>query len=172
MMNQGLMALPFYIAGYLAKDKFLSFKPSFKWVPVLLGCFVLCTLITRFHGRVSMLGIHFGQLAIIQGIDTRSMTNYLLCFGGDVILFYLNGMIGSIMILALALLPAPESPIITSLSKSLITVVGTQYLFITPIIHHIGYDQSGWVSIPLALGIFILCFLMHIILRPLYQIVK
>lgn len=76
------------------------------------------------------------------------------------------------MVISLALLPIPGNPAITQLSKALITVVGTQALFYIPIRHSIGFDNTLWVTVPLSIGILILCYLMHILLRPVYQFVK
>lgn len=171
-MTQGLIALPFYLLGYRFQNRLLSLKPDFKWIIAFLGSAAICFLITRVHGRVSLGFISFGQLATIQGIDNSSLPIYLLCFGGDVLLFYLNGVIGSIMVISLALLPLPENPAVSQLSKALITVVGTQYLFINPILHSIGYDNTVWVTIPLSIGILILCYMMHQILRPVYRIAQ
>ncbi len=171
-LTQGLMAFPFYFAGFLFKDKFLAIKPSFQWVVPLVVCFVLSVLITRLHGRVSMVSVHFGQLAKIWSIDFKTPLISLSFLGADIFLFYLNGFIGSFMILSLALLPFPDIPVVTTISKSLITVVGTQYLFITPIIKYWGLDQPLWMSIFLSFGILALCSLLHLVLRPVYNWVR
>lgn len=171
-LTQGLMAFPFYFAGYFFKDKFLALKPSFRWIVPLVACFIVSVLITRLHGRVSMVGVHFGQLAKIWSIDFKTPLISLSCLGVDIVLFYLNGIVGSMMILSLALLPFPEISAVTSVSKSLITVVGTQYLFITPIIKCWGLDQPLWISILLSIGIFALCYLLHLVLRPVYNWVR
>lgn len=168
---QGLMALPFYLVGYLCKRFFLNRNKSFWYLLSFFVCLLLTVLISKFHGRVSMLGVHFGQLAQHLNIDMQSASipTRLGILGVDVILFYMNGIIGSIVVLSLALLPFPEIPLISRFSKSLISVVGTQYLFITPIVRNWGYDQSFWVSCGWTLLIFCLCHLMHLILQPVYK---
>jgi len=173
-MTQGLMAFPFYYFGSQFSTSFLDRKPSFRYLLPLVVCLILNILITRLHGRVSMMSVHFGQFARQFGFEPASLSIpvRLSFLGGDVLLFYLNGLIGSAVILCLALLPVPEFPFTTKLAKSLITVLGTQYLFISPLVRYIGYDHPLWASALLSIGIFLVCYLLHQVLRPVYNLVR
>ena len=173
-MTQGLMAFPFYYFGYKFNASFLDRKPSFRYLLPFVVCLALNITITRLHGRVSMMSVHFGQFARQFGFEPTSLSipARLSFLGGDVLLFYLNGLLGSAAILSLALLPAPNASLITQLAKSLITVLGTQYLFISPFVHHFGLDHSLWASALLSISIFIVCYLMHQVLRPVYNLVR
>ena len=173
-MTNGLMAFPFYVAGYCGKDYLLGRKPSVKYLLPFALCLALTVLITLFHGRVSMMAVHFGQLAKHFGVEPMSVSILTrLCFmGGDVILFYLNGLIGSAMILCLSLLPIPEIPAVGKLSKSLITVLGTQYIFISLAFRLLGPDHTLWGAFLLSIVVFALCYGLHLILRPVYRLVQ
>ena len=172
---QGLMAFPFYSAGFWGKNYLLQRKTSLKWGLLFVFCLLLTVLITRLQGRVSMLGVKFGSIGINvfgnQYMAFPRWTRGLLQIV-NVVLFYLNGFIGSLMVLSFSLLPFPETKVVTSLSKSLITVVGTQYLFINPIAKAIGYDNGYLLSAGLSICIFALCYMLHLLLRPVYQIVR
>ena len=170
-ISQGLMALPFYLSGYLTNGWLKNRKPSLLYLIPFAACLTLTVLITRLHGRVSMVDINFGNLARAVGMDsTASIPAKLSLFGADILLFYLNGLIGSMMMLSLTLLPVPRIAAVTPLSKSLITVLGTQYLFITPLIKYLGMDQPIWAGILLSVGVFVLCYCMHLALHPIYRI--
>ena len=173
-MTNGLMAFPFYIAGYLSKDYLLSKKPSTKYLLPFAFCLIFTVLISLFHGRVSMMAVHFGQLAKSFGVEPMSVSiPARLCFlCGDVILFYLNGLIGSAMILCLSLLPFPEMPAVGKLSQSLITVLGTQFIFISLAFRLIGPVHTLWGAILLSIVVFALCYGLHLILRPVYRLVR
>lgn len=173
-MTQGLMALPFYVTGFFLRSYLRSRTPSVKYLIAFFVCLALTILLTCLHGRVSMKGVHFGQLARQFGIEplSTSVPTRLAFLSGDVFLFYLNGLIGSIMVMSLALLPLPKWKAITPISQSLITAVGVQYLFIQPFVNHVGYDQPLWITIPVAAVIFALCYCMHLLLKPVYHLVQ
>ena len=173
-MLYGLMAFPFYFIGYTFKRPLMSRTPSLKYVFPFVACLLLNFLITRFHGRVSMVSVQFGQLARQFGIEPANLPVLprLAFLGGDVLLFYINGLIGSAAVICLSLLPFPKLSFIGKLSGSLITVYGTQNLFIHPFAQYVGLDYPFWVSIPLAAVVFALCYGLHFMLRPIYQIVR
>ena len=175
VMSQGMMAFPFYAAGYYGKRFFLDGKESFKWGVVFICCLVLTVLITRIQGRVSMMDVSFGHLGELFGNsrpgDLSIFTRAFLRIA-NIGLFYLNGFVGSGMILSLSLLPFPKTKIISSFSKALITVVGTQTIFITFITRYLGYNNDVLLSFGLSLTVFFLCFLLHQVLQPLYKIVR
>ena len=171
-LSNGMMAFPFYAVGYYGKDFFLKKNESIRWGIPFVVFLIIMILITHINGRVSMINLQFGTLEKTQfGEDVNSLSSFfrLLLKGAKVLLFYMNGLIGSFMILSLSLLPIPKTSFINSLSKSLITVVGTQSLFITPIIHYLGYDNGYLLSALFSVGIFLLCFALHQVLYPVYN---
>ncbi len=175
-LSQGMMAFPFYAIGFFGKDYLLSRTSSFKWGIPFVFCFILTVLITKYlQGRVSMISITFGNLkGTLFGDSAKTFTLFsrALLRIANIALFYVNGLIGSTMILSFSLLPWPKSDYITSLSKSLITVVGTQYLFIGFIESWIGLSNNIVLSIGLSLCVFLLCYGVHQVLQPVYLLVK
>lgn len=175
-LSQGMMAFPFYAIGYFGKDFLLKQNESLKWgVPFI--CFLILTvLITKYlHGRVSMLSVSFGNLAgtvFGDSVKECSLTFRAFLRIANIVLFYLNGLIGSAMILSFSLLPFPKTKFITSLSKSLITVVGTQYVFINYISHTLGLNNGYILSIGLSLCVLFLCYLAHQLLQPVYSLAQ
>lgn len=175
-LSQGMMAFPFYAIGFFGKDYLLSRTSSLKWgIPFVISS-ILTVLITKYlHGRVSMISVSFGNLAgTLFGDSAKTfplLSRAFLRFA-NIALFYINGLIGSAMILSFSLLPWPKSGFVTSLSKSLITVVGTQYLFIGFINRWIGFNNHLVLSIGLSLCVFLLCFGVHQVLQPIYLLVK
>ena len=134
-----LMAFPFYYVGYYSKNimgYFVKWKYHYIFFPMSL---VMTILLTIINGRVSMMGCDFGITP-----------NYL-----SPILFYLNGIIGSIMLFSIS--PSFEIKLCTKLSRSLISILGFQGLFIPFII--------GKVSIIEALGmtfvLLVICYYLH-----------
>lgn len=173
-LSQALMAFPFYVAGFRGKYFLLQKTVSFKWGFLFIGCLLLTVAITHLQGRVSMLGVKFGSIGNnVFGDNYMAFPSWIRGFLkiADVVLFYLNGFIGSFMILFFSLFPFPEIKIVTSLSKSLITVVGTQYLFINPIINAIGYNNGFLLTASITICIYIFCYLLHLLLRPVYQVI-
>lgn len=120
-----------------------------------------------------MLNVSFGNLSgtvfgdSAKGFSLLSRASLRIA---NIVLFYLNGIIGSTMVLSFSLLPFPKTQSITSLSKSLITVVGTQYIFINLISHTLGLNNGYLLSIGLSLGVFFLCYLSHQLLQPVYSL--
>lgn len=175
-ISQGMMGFPFYALGFLGKDFFLKRRESFKWLVPFVLCLVSTVLITKYlQGRASMLGVNFGDLGghlfgdAFQGLPTvcRGILRLL-----NYSLFYLNGLIGSVMILSFSLLPFPKTRLITSLSMSLITVLGTQSIFLNAFLGWLGTDNGYLLSLGLSVVIFFLCYLSHLALKPAYDLVK
>ena len=175
-LSQGMMAFPFYAIGFFGKDFLLKRNPSIKWGVLFVGCLLMTVLITKYlQGRVSMLGVSFGNLAgTLFGNSVKSFSLISRAFlrVANIVLFYTNGLIGSAMIISFSLLPFPKVKCITGLSKSLITVVGTQYIFISFISDWIGLNNNFFISCVLSLCVFLLCYMAHQILLPVYKLVK
>ena len=173
-VSQALMAFPFYAAGFLGKKYLLHKTVSFKWGFLFVACLFLTVAITCLQGRVSMLGVKFGAIGInVFGDDYMAFPRWIrgILQIANVVLFYLNGFVGSLMILSFSLFPFPETKIVTSRSKSLITVVGTQYLFINPIVNAIGYNNGFLFTAGITICIYFFCYLLHLLLRPVYQVI-
>ena len=174
-MSQGMMSFPFYLAGFYFGDYLKSRPQSFKWAPVFAACLLLTVLITKLQGRVSILQLRFGGLGITS-LGSEYVKSSLLYKGfvqcANIVLYYLNGFIGSVMVLSLALLPFPKFDFIKALSKSLITVVGTQSLFTTVYRLSVGYDKGLLLSAGVSICILFLCYLLHLILQPVYDLVR
>ena len=174
-LSQGLMAFPIYAAGFYGKAWLVNQKPSIKWMVPFVCCLILTALITKYiHGRVSMAYVRFGTLReTLFGHSSQDFSLFaralLQLF--NIALFYINGLIGSIMILSFSLLPLPKASMITPVSKSRLTVVGTQDIFISLILSWIGYS-GFFLTFCLSLCVFILCFLTHKLLQPIYQIFR
>ena len=175
-LSQGMMAFPFYAIGFFGKDYLLNRTPSIKWGIPFVCCLILTVIITKYlHGRVSMIGVSFGNLAgTLFGDSAKALPVFsrALLRIANIALFYINGLIGSTMILSFSLLPLPKSKFVTSLSKSLITAVGTQSLFIGFITGWVGYNNNILTSIGLSLCVFLLCYVVHQVLQPVYLLVK
>lgn len=173
-LSQGLMAFPFYAIGYYGRGALLKRKESINWSIPLICCLILTVLTTKYvHGRVSMMGVNFGNLEetlFHDSVKSFSVAISSLLSLANILLFYLNGLVGSAMILSFSLLPIPKLRFISSLSKSLITVVGTQSIYINIVSHTWGLDNSFCLSIGLALCILLLCYLTHCILQHLYRL--
>ena len=152
-VSQGIMALPFYLTGYCCSEKLRNMKTDYRWIFVFLGTFVLTIAMTYLNGKVSMNGYMFGQLHPALSIPV----------------FYLNGFVGSLMILALALLPLPELPSVNVLSRALITILGVQGIFIGIYSLLIGKGQNLLVSTIASVVIMWLCYLFHTAFHKLYQ---
>ena len=177
LLSQGMMALPFYAFGYFMRDFFLTRKESVKWVIPFICCFALTVLITKFlQGRVSMVGVSFGHLydnpLFKEAAKGYSAIAVMLLKIAEILLFYINGLIGSAMIITFSLLPFAKIKFISPLSKSLITVVGTQTIFNKAIIRYFGYNNSLLLSLVFALCVFALCYICHIILQPVYGLLS
>lgn len=153
LLSQALMGWPFYIIGFSAQKWLCNLQPNWKYL-LLFIIFLGGTLIlSRFNGKVSMMGVYFGKNPLWLGIPS----------------FYVAGLVGIAMIFCLALLPIPETRFVKATAKSLITVVGSQGLFFYFVYHTIGFDRSLALTIPLSVLIYILCYLLHITIWPFLE---
>lgn len=115
---QGAIAFSFYIIGFKFKDKILAFVDGCKckWliVVVLLGINVLLTLL---NGKVSLAVLLFGRLL-------------RPC---NLLVFYINALVGTLMLILLSSYYNKANTIITSVSKSLMPILVLQQFFLTTI---------------------------------------
>lgn len=146
---QAVLALPFYIMGnkckvYLDRVHKVKYKGL---IAFSLG--FLCYGLMMINGRVTLLGHILGSLP----------------FPFNVVCFYINALLGSLMIIFIASTMTYFSSIATNLSKSLITVVGLQSLFFLPIIHWFnGYNLNVGVKVLISLVIILLCYWCHLLI--------
>ena len=144
--DTSLMAFPFFLLGYYIKDYLLdvSLEPN-KWLFgfVLFGIITIC--ITLYNGRVSMFGCVFG------------MRRWLI----RVPLFYINGFIGSLMMICLSQLIKKRTKVCEIIAYSLISIVGFQEIFIHFYIKEIGQNQSFLISVLSSFVIIGLCCILH-----------
>ena len=100
-----------------------------------------------------MNGFYFGSLPV----------------GLNLVVFYLNGFIGSAMLLSIALLPLPEFKWVKMLASALITIVGVQGIFLglTGLLFK-GTERIIPYAILISIAILWLCYLVHLAIGPLY----
>lgn len=149
-IGQAVLCLPFYLMGYYLKNKIVSLSKyktlSLMSIP-LLG---LCFYITTINGRVSC---------------------FSTTYGNSILLFYLNGVIGSLMVLTFSFLLSKRVRIIELISGSLISAVGLQRIFYNmSFLYFPMNEQPYYVSIPLSIIILLLCSICHFrIVKPIVE---
>ena len=148
-IGQTLMAFPFYYVGFLCKEKIEGLIINNNPILGILLCLFLTIGLTLLNGRVSMLGVTFGG-------------NTLGPF--KVIVFYLNGFIGSLLLLYLGSLVKHRLVWIEQLSSSLLSVLGLQMFFTQTWKFTIGWNQSWFLSVSVSFLILLVCCMMHSIL--------
>ncbi len=156
LLSQGLMALPFYLAGVVGGTYLKRLHPSWRFLYLVIPCLFLTGLLSYLNGKVSMNGVYFGSLP----------------FGLNILVFYINAAIGSLLVFAISLLPFPRWDFVSSLGKSLITIVGLQMIFIRLYHQMIGPDQSVFLSTVAAILISLFCYILHQFLNPIYQKIR
>lgn len=139
-IGQACMAFPFYLLGYYSKETVLSdrFAKTLKFL--LLPALVLTVLLSLWNGRVSVSGISFGA--------APSVLKYLV--------FYLNGVIGSIFVFSIASLIKTSR--VQFLAKSLLSVLGLQMIFVLIYCQYFGTDSMHFIAIIASSVIFMCCF--------------
>ncbi len=140
-LKNALMAFPLYYIGFYARRYYekADFRVPEKWKCIVyaLVCLFLCVMITRINGRVSMYGFVFGHAQ----------------FPFNAVLFYLNGVIGSLMVIFVSLLFKEGNKYVAITANSLISILGFQ----GPIIDLIGYSgESGNYLVSIFVSAFII----------------
>ncbi len=146
--RNAIMAFPFYFIGFYARKYYVKadYKTPYIWKCIVfaLFCAFLCVMMTRLNGRVSMNAFDFG--------NTR--------FPLNVALFYLNGVVGSLMIVFLSFLFTKDNRFVAMAANSLISILGFQQ----PILQLVGYDGRNGnylISILLSVLILIACIVLN-----------
>lgn len=115
-LSQACMALPFYYIGHRCKDLFNRIPVVcnlYKIILFLIVIFVSFLLTHYCNGNVSMWDYKFGQFS----------------YPYNIIMFYFNGLVASVGVLALASC-FKENNVVETIALSLITILGAQNLFI------------------------------------------
>lgn len=142
---QGLMALPFYFMGYMLKPYLqMSFR---TWCLLLVVILFLCLNIgiTQINGHVSMVSTTFGTST----------------FPINFVLFYINGILGSAMLLMLVYNIRRATPFIVKCSNAMISILGLQKFGYNTVKHVLGQDNNWLLSCVLAMTIMLICVLLH-----------
>ncbi len=153
------MAFPFYCWGYLHKNHFLKIEKKGEFFLILAGLVcLLCTFVlTLLNGRISMAFVNYGNLP------------YKL----NVLVFYINGIVGSILILIISCCVKKEYKIIKWLSDSLVSILGYQYLIYMFVLGFIGYEGHSILKIFVSIAIMILSVVLHYMLtKPVMRVVR
>ena len=143
------MAIPFYFIGYFFSNQLKTIKNTrskLYFIPILL---IINILITTLNGRVSMYNVFYGH------------TN-LFC---SILLFYLNGLVGTLMIVFLSLSVNGYKNFISSISNSLITIVGMQSFFYYFFVKLTHYSFDFFIPFATSIVIMVLCYGFHLLLE-------
>ena len=152
-IKQSLMACPFYFFGYYARkiyDKESLKIPNITCLLITLVFLVSCVLLTKVNGRVSMGGFSFGHI------------KYPL----NILLFYTNGIIGSLMIICISLVFKKENKLITLTANSLISILGFQVPLMC-IFHCFETGGNYLISIFVSFFIIMVCVILNQIIMKL-----
>lgn len=148
----GLMAIPFYISGHYAKSHINRFIKNKKSIIAIVTCVCLIATIslTLIQGKVSMLAVSFGGQ---------------VPFPFNILLFYLNGFIGTFMLVSFSGLFRSRK-IITDIASSLISILGLQFIF-NYTLYCLGIvNEPFYITSILSVIILLLCYFIHkIIMR-------
>lgn len=145
-IGTALMAVPFYIIGYYAKEVIQKTSEGRWHYLVMLLCLILTVLISNYNGKVSMMGCSFGRISFIPL---------------RVLLFYLNGIIGSLMIMCLVGGVEKKVLWLIAPAKCAISIVGLQVIPIMIWYKTIGFNQDYLLSIAYSLLIILVCIVFH-----------
>lgn len=143
-LGTSFMALPFYLIGHYGGgiDRVSTCSYSVIIAIIFLG---VSFLISYYNGKVSMMGMGYGFI--------REPLNILL--------FYINGVIGSMSILCVAGAFTSESKIVNWVSRSSISIVGLQSIPLMIWKNSIGIDQNYFISLLYTILILIICVMCH-----------
>lgn len=141
-IGQAIMAFPFYYIGYKCKAIIINIENK-EYSVYIIPITILSILITIYNGRVSMSGCCFGGHNLLISIP----------------LFYLNALLGSVaLLLFCTCLPSIN---IDKSADSLITILGTQMIFVILFNHIFGNNANILVALLSTFFIFYICHLLH-----------
>ena len=150
------MAFPLYFFGYHARKLYdkkslrLKIPDNYSYLFIALVLCILCVLITKVNGRVSMVGFSFGHFK----------------FPLNILLFYANGIVGSLMINCISLVFKRENKIVTLTANSLISILGFQVPFMC-LIHCFETGGNYLVSALVSIFIIMVCVILNQIIMKI-----
>lgn len=142
-ISQGVLGYFFFFMGQQKELllKLLSLKTPFYLIMALVSLIIL--------------NFNFG-------IDIFKLKMGVLPAPFNLVLMFINGLLGSLLLLRVCMLFGKNS-FVEKLSKSLITSLGMQFVFIYAYKHTIHYGQNIFVSLLVTIVIFMTCYLMHMV---------
>ena len=145
---QSIGALPFYLFAFYSRD--LITKEASKdrgWARIVISIFLFITTISlsTLNGHTGVLGLMMGDLPL----------------GINIIVFYVNAIIGSLLILNTALLFNKPCNLIKVTASALITIVGCQRIPVNMYIAYFGVNSPYYYSVPFSIIIMAICVLLH-----------
>lgn len=155
-IKQSVVLVPFYLVGaYLAPDLKNYRKNGWMW----LMCCVLLLLtivLTKINGRVDILGSQYGDLP----------------FGFNFILFYVNGLVGSFLILFVSQIVEAtigQLSLINVTSSALISILGLQRFFLDLFLSKCGFNPLFMVAFIYTVVTILCCVICH---RPISKVLS
>ena len=146
-LGRAMMALPFFLMGYLYRDVFFRFS-KIKYSTVIFIVFLFLSFFCLyFNHQPSYTALEFGVLP----------------FPVNMFFFYLAGVSGTFMIMSLCS-KLKSNKHIEYVASCLISILGVQALFFKPVIGVLGKELNLSIYIVLAVIITIACCLFHYIL--------
>ncbi len=147
-LKNALMAFPFFVFGFYVRRYYekVDFQTPNHWksLAFALLCAILCVVMTRLNGRVSMYVVDFGNAR----------------FPFSVPLFYLNGVVGSLMIVFISFLFTKGNRLVSIAANSLISILGFQ----APILDVLGYwpvSSRYLLSVLVSVLVMVACIVLH-----------
>lgn len=149
-LGSSMMALPFYLAGYYGESA-INFLVKKKWsVLISVLCLLGTVILTHFNGKVSMMGMKFGN-------TSSDILNFVL--------FYINGLVGSMMLICLSGLFNRETKIVSLMSRCSISIVGLQFIPIILWMNYFGFNKQYWLSALYSILIIVFAIVFHLIVE-------
>lgn len=151
-MSHACMAIPFYFFGYFYAKQLKSLNKNKIRLYAIFVFLLMNILITTVNGRVSMVGISYGHL------------NYAL----RIPVFYLNGIVGTMMVINFSLYIDKCKSFFFSVSNSLITIVGIQKLFNSTYVQLTNCSFDFFIPFVTSIVIMMLCYGFHLLLERFF----
>lgn len=144
-LPQALMSFPFFVGGYLLRDKLKSIEGT-RYKPLMaLVCLAATIVLTHFNGEVSSYTLSFGQRAWWMSAP----------------MFYVNACLGTLMILFLS---AMLRSILNweKLGAALLTILLYQFFFINTLGNlWVGFNPSVPMALIESAVVMLLCYVLH-----------
>lgn len=149
-LGSAMMAMPFYLAGYYGRRIIDAAVNNRYGVLIGLLCLIATIAISSINGKVSMMGFRFG----------RTSYEWL-----SMVLFYSNGIIGSLMLLCFSGLVKKELKIVKLVSRCSISIVGFQAIPIRLWGSYVGIDSGYGVSLLFSVFVVACCVGFHLLVE-------